>query len=498
MLTAENYVQLQNYINIELPNLTASQKGKTAEVLWDVRKHAIWLCQEYFQPLPADYDVSPETWLEKTTYTRSEKDKFMEIYNKRKTLKKADYDCKSFIKAETYPEPKYPRPIKSRSDRFKVVMGPIFQGVNEQLFSCLEFFIKKIPVKDRPQTLKDCLAGFDIFDCTDYSSYEAHFIAAVMYCIECVFYRYVTQLLPDYHWFNSIIEESMLKKNKCIFKYFTAYSSSRASGEMCTSSGNGFSNLCVFTYIIRTKRAKRFAAKFEGDDSVNSTKPSQSAPTTQDFTDLGWSCKLETVTKFERASFCGIVSDEQDLINVCDVREYIVNFGWSSSRYTNANEKTKRALLRAKGYSAIYQYPGCPIIEALGHYALRMTDNDVIHAKMHKMISKGQISESRYKLQHLLNAVKNKYPAKINPPDNTRNLVSELYGVDPFEQKRVEKYLNDLTQIQHLEIELNFPYIWRDTWNKYVGTTKEVVNRTFADENCNIIRSFVRNINLAW
>lgn len=443
----------------------------TLQVLWDIRKHSVEMCYQ-FEPLPPDYDTTIETWLTKTTYTNKQKDMLKAKYNEDQSFKRKDFSCKSFIKAETYPEFKYPRPIKSRTDKFKVQVGPIFQGINEQLFKNTKWFIKKIPVKDRPRFLKEHLGEAERFDCSDFTSFEAHFLDALMYAIEFPFYRYFTQFLPEKQNFMQFVEK-LLEVNKCIFKDFVIFSASRASGEMNTSSGNGIANLIVTSYIARAKGAVSMRASFEGDDGIFVVHPIICSPESADYIRLGWNCKHASFDKFSDASFCGILADPEELITVCDVTQYLADFGWTRQQYVGAKNTTLMALLRAKGYSALYQYPQCPIIEALGRYALRVTDSPIVHKKMRKMVRDNKIADSNYKSQlyhKILEEMDNSLPRRQEPGPNTRLLVAEKFGIDAKHQIEIENYLDSLTVAQPLSININVPEVWRLNHELYVDT----------------------------
>lgn len=471
-LSPKNYHKLKVMITDVIDPVFVQQ---TLDVMWDIRKHSVSKCFE-FRQLSSDFDQGIETWLEGTSYTAADKQKFRDELLKDEELRRKDEFCKCFIKAETYPEFKYPRPIKSRTDKFKARMGPIFQGINDCLFENLKYFIKKIPVRDRPKWLYERFCRSSKIDCTDFSSFEAHFINIMMFAIEFPFYAWATAKLYNHTWFMTKLD-ILLQPNKCIFYDFIVFSMSRASGEMNTSSGNGYSNMILFTYVARVKGAVETEQGFEGDDGIVTADPIDSLPLSRDYDDLGWSCKLVTAESFSTASFCGIVADEVDLINVCDIRAYIADFGWTRQQYLWANDKTHRALIRAKGYSAVYQYPGCPIIDALGHYALRITNDEIIHNKMIKMYKKGQLADSRYKnskFQEMFDVMLKTYPTRIISPPNTRLLVERLFGISPFKQEQIEDYLDKLNVRQPLEIDIEVPEVWRYNSDAYINNYPQV------------------------
>lgn len=467
MLSRQNYDKLSRYVR---KTVKPQHYATTLKTLWDIRKHSCHMAMKFTQ-ISASADTSIEAWLEKTTYTRKEKDDFLKI-EKLDTLKidKKDKKCKCFVKAETYPEYKHFRPIKSRTDKFKARVGPIFQLINEQLFSNLEWFIKKIPVKERPEFLKKKFGDNEKKNCTDFSSFEAHFVAMIMFAIEWPLYCWLTRNINNIDFLSDI--EVLLEKNRCEFKDFMLWVSSRASGEMNTSSGNGWCNLVLYTYTARAKGAVELCAMFEGDDSINKTRPPSSSPTTEDFRDLGWICKLENVDKFEEASFCGLVADIDDLINICDIRAYIADFGWTRQQYLNASDLTKTALLRAKGYSAIYQYPGCPIIQDLGYYALRVTSSTKTLKKFDDMLAAHKFGDSRYKagnFEALYNKYGGKIPERVETPQSTRRLVERLQKITLEQQIEIENYIRGLESITCLSINLDFPVVWKYNWDRYIS-----------------------------
>jgi hypothetical protein len=448
--------------------------AETMTVLWDLRKHCCELAMTFKQIAP-DFDDSIERWLEQTSYTQKEKEKLKQEIEESGVIKVKDRACKCFVKAESYPEFKYPRPIKSRTDRFKAKMGPIFQEINNLLFSNTDWYIKKIPVDERAKHLSEILHKLQDFICTDFTSFEAHFINLLIYTIEMPLYVWMTMRLQNATWWQDELR-TLMSMNTCKFKDFIVWCMSRASGEMNTSSGNGWSNLCLNTYTTRVKGATSFKGQFEGDDANTTTIPSTAAQTTADFTKLGWSCKLEKHKKFEEASFCGLVADLEDMITVCDIRQYLAEFGWTKQQYLGANDITIKALIRAKSFSAVYQYKGCPVIDALGHYGLRITDAIEVKRKFDKLLSKGKMWDNRYKQQmfeqmHI--KYKNTLPTRVKSPINTRRLVEKLYNVTIAEQLEIENYLDSKQDISSLEIEINTFEVWKYTWDTFVGDEEE-------------------------
>jgi hypothetical protein len=462
------------------------QRADTLEFLWDFKKNTVALCLREFEPLPADYDYSVDAWLPKTSYRVVDKEKILREVEKVPLVDVSDqsaemqkiFDCECFIKSETYPEWKAARPIKSRTDRWKAHVGPGFHAIGEILFGH-KFFIKKIPLPERTKYMKELFERFKLLNCTDFSKFESHFIRCVMECCEFVFYDYVLQFAPIRSWFMADIRKVLAGRQRFVYPWFTtSFEATRASGEMCTSSGNGFSNYAIFDYLCELFQVDDKAAVFEGDDSVNSVLPVTVSFNTQDYTDMGWNCKLMQTESFNEASFCGIVGDQDDMVQVCDIREAVANFGWTGRRYVNADEKTRRALLRAKGYSLVYQYPGCPVLQELGLYALRVTNSPVIHKRLIRMLNKQTAWSDRYtheKFGFLNELIIRGLELPIRDvPINTRVLVARLYNISVEEQIATEALLRAKKDFGGIVYPFSFPEVWRECWDKYVCRYNDV------------------------
>lgn len=417
----------------------------------------LYLMQENFKPAPSETPTDVETWLEKTNYTRKEKDALLQELIDKPILKKKHELCKCFIKQETYPQKKALRPIKSTTDRFKVEVGPWFQIVNEVLFKHHEF-IKKIPIDERPKYIMEKLGQFRLFCTTDYSKFESHFTELIMMTIEMPFYEYCVQNIPGYEKFMNLISRVLPGRRKFVFKYFLSeMNATRASGEMCTSSGNGYTNFFVFHYLTELLGATKATGVFEGDDGLTGVLPEKSLPRTEHYEWLGFNCKIQNTTILSEASFCGLIFDPVDQINVCDIRATVADLGWTSRPYIYANDKTKQALLRAKGYSLVYQYRGCPVLDSIGHCILRLTDEDNFKQKFDKISA----NTDTYRRNLLKKAIE-KRPSRTESPINTRLLVDKLFGVSVEKQKQVEKYFDELKTLGPFSLDLNYPNEWYD------------------------------------
>jgi hypothetical protein len=474
----------------DLSHLTPEQIKMTQEVYLDFYKSVVDLCVTEFTPIDPEYDFGVEEWLSETTsYTEADKARILKEIDDYPDFKtthdtkraKRAMRCECHIKDEPYPSWKPARPIKSRSDRWKAHVGPAFNAINKVLFKH-RFFIKKVPLPDRSNYMKKMFEEFkSILNCTDYSKFESHFIRMVMEMTEFVFYDFVLQHTKIRSKFMADIRKvHSLKQTFKYQKFMTSFKATRASGEMCTSSGNGFSNFAFFNYLSKFLGAEEVAAVFEGDDGVTAIKPADIVMKTQDYEDLGLLCKLNQTVEFCEASFCGIVCDPDDMVQVTDVNKALVNFGWTNKKYANADHPTRMSLLRAKGYSMIYQYPGCPILQSLALYALRVTNKLTIHTRMLAMYAKRRLFQDRYthdKYHELFDSLQGKILTSLPTrlvPDKTRDLVNRLYGIAPESQIEFEHYLDSLTEVQQLTCSFDFPRQWHDAWDMYVRDYSDI------------------------
>jgi len=145
----------------------------------------------------------------------------------------------------------------------------------------------------------------------------------------------------------------------------------------------------------------------------------------------------------------------------------LTTFGWTSGRYAHARDAKRLALLRCKALSLAYQYPGCPIIQALAHYGLRVTEG-VGHYQLWRVVNGKSVNEYQRTVlrEALLSPIK---PRPIGA--NSRLLVERMYGVAVEAQLAFERYLDGLTRLQVLDPGVLAPYlpdVWVDYCSKYV------------------------------
>jgi hypothetical protein len=344
--------------------------------------------------------------------------------------------------------------------------------IEERVFEH-EAFIKHIDVAKRPEYISSLIENTcSSYIATDYTTFEALFTKQIMVAVEMQLYEYMVQDLPEGKEWYKWVRKAMLGDNVCLFKHLgVTVPCTRMSGEMSTSLGNGFSNLMFMLFLCEQKKSKAVGV-VEGDDGLFAVHGP--APTEKDFEELGLIIKLETHQFLSHASFCGLVFDPVDMNNITDPRKVIVNFGWINKRYVGCRKRQHLALLRCKSYSLIAQYPGCPILQELGLYGLRVTEG-VRDYDMVRVINRMD-GYDRDK------AFRNWVTPRVRPiGDNTRCLMSELYGISIREQLDIEERISAMSKIEPLNFpgfEDACPDSWKDYWNNYVAVDEAEVVQT--------------------
>lgn len=437
-------------------------------------------CRRWVPKLDATDDLDIEAWLAETTYSESRKDELRRVWDAHsqqistpykipnQRSRRKCFKVKSFTKWEFYQTPKHPRMIMSRSDLFKVMVGPMFQKISDKVFN-IKYpgraygpLIKKVPVSDRTVVLGDLLyKNVGKYQVTDYSSFEAHFTEQVQSTVELQLYKWVTSDLSIGSQFISLFREACLGENFMQGKWFKmSIDAIRMSGEMNTSLGNGFTNLMFCLFTANQKHVKNGYAGslgdwvnnyhqyvrgvFEGDDGLCSFHR-ECHPTTDDFKPLGVILKLDDYTRLGHASFCGQLFDEVDQVLITDPRKVLCGLGWTSHKYLKAKRDTLDCLLRCKANSYLYQYPGCPIIQSMALWVLRCTSRNI--EKEHKLV----YQQGYWKRKILLEAYRvDGLPTKAVKP-GTRALVEELFHVTVEQQKRIERYFDSLDVIRPMD-----------------------------------------------
>jgi hypothetical protein len=185
---------------------------------------SLWL-KRNFEPLTTDEMMNFDEWLESTSYSEARKTELRKVWEDcgANPSKRMLVLVKCFVKDETYPEYKFPRGIYSRSDAAKCLFGPLVQSVSKKLFS-MHWFIKKIPVVDRPMVIYEKLyKPGSKYVYTDYTAFEAHFTSELMEDCENKLYKWATRKLSrDTQKVAATMADVKSGKNKMTLRHLTA------------------------------------------------------------------------------------------------------------------------------------------------------------------------------------------------------------------------------------------------------------------------------------
>jgi hypothetical protein len=447
-------------------------------ILDEFRKFVRAWIHKNLRPLGVDCDISFETWIELTNYPRYRKEALRRLWESRPFSDRRIFKVKAFTKDEEYLEFKYNRGIYSRSDEFKCLTGPWFKQIEKELYK-LPYFVKNIPVADRPAYI--CGILFDDGApavATDYTAFESQFVEQLVRVCEFQLYEYMTQHVPGGKQFMELLEVLVVEQEVMFTELSMLIPTCRMSGEMNTSLGNGFSNLMFALFLAHRKGCTNIRMVVEGDDGL--MKYDGPRLCAEDFALLGLSIKLENHDDIRRASFCGIIFDTEDLINVTDPREVLATFGWGTARYLGAKHSKKMSLLRAKSLSLAHQYPGCPILSELAQYGLRMTRSYSPRFAL-------KVAPNLWVRDQLLAAISDEKNLKIRKPGlRTRALVEEVFGISMEAQLSIEQYLadkNDLSPLCHGSIDDIMPLSWNQYAADYIRRPiqSEIGRQVFGD-----------------
>lgn len=419
----------------------------------DLYKEIYAFVQRYvqrYQPLSRDQDFSIEGWLDKTNYTVQQKVDIRRDYEEclgrvddtRTRMNNTNPRC--FQKDEFYDSFKYYRSIFARPNAFKAMAGPLFKHIEKVVFSD-PHFIKQVPRTEWARELRDNLVREGRkYVSTDYTAFESQFRDFVMRAVEFQLYMHMTQFTPGYIAFLELLT-IIVGKQRCQFKWFDVIViACRMSGEMCTSLGNGFSNLIFFSFVMEKCNITDWDGRFEGDDGLAGFVYPADPQDIRMFERLGLTIKLLVHKKLATASFCGQVFDDYELISVADPIKLLLKLGWSNVRYFRSRSSKRKALAKAKAMSLLYQYAGCPVITRACLWVLRNTVHIDVRS-VTKAFSEYERTQFEQVQLHLPKALE---VANQEPGPNTRNLVAELYNVSINDQLHLEKMFDDMGELR--------------------------------------------------
>jgi hypothetical protein len=435
--------------------------------------------------LPKDTDVSVQYWLDNSNYPLARCEELIKIANSGYDINKRKYyRCKSFIKDEPYVTYKNPRTINSRTDVFKVFTGPIFAAMEKAVFK-LKYFMKKVPFEQRCDYLKTTVyAAGAKYHQTDYSNFEQSFSPEFMLSCELELYRYLSRDLPGgKEWFDVVRTALTGRTFMCFRDVIASIDGRRASGDMCTSLGNSFSNLMLSLFCARRSKCEWYGT-VEGDDGLYRTVPDNCDMSI--VKKLGFDLKSEVALEFNEASFCGMIYDVETKTIMTDPTKSVSQFAWLDRKYSFAPDHVLLELLRAKSLSLAYQHSGCPIIQALAFYGLRMTN----HISNSQALCRALQSENTGYAREWLSLVI-KPGVHRSPSDTARCVFSSKFGLTIGQQLDIERYFDTLDRIQPLNPpHLNFDNCI-EAYDRYVRSVcvDDVKWQVFGEPPCGSLQA---------
>lgn len=242
----------------------------------------------------------------------------------------------------------------------------------------------------------------------------------VMRACECAVYEY---LLADYGTEARFITSVLTGVNELHTRagVHARVRGRRMSGDMCTSVGNGLTNLLLILFIVSEKGGEVHGF-VEGDDGLFATDVPLS---TGDYLRCGFSVEIHQVRDPSLAHFCGMTFTAPGQI-IKDPRRVFQSFGWTSS-FINAGTLVMESLLRSKALSLAYEVPNCPILGVLARKALELTDG----------VNLSHVEEKwGYDVRSLPTTV-----PPFCPTLATRELMSEVFGITTETQLLVEGHI---------------------------------------------------------
>jgi hypothetical protein len=429
-----------------------------------------WL-KKNLTPIQDGEFLEYEDWLASTNYPEWRKNELREVYKKMNEdnsffcnevdrLHK-NADVKIFMKEENYPEYKLPRAIWARVDEFKVISGPFFKTIEKQLFK-LDYFIKKVPKKDRPQYIIDKIKKEGmLYMCTDYTSFESLFTTDMQDDCEFQLYRYMSTKNFYMQRIVNMIFQVLCGDNVCGNKYFkVAVDAKRMSGEMNTSLGNGFSNLMFTLFALDYYKIGHSGIVVEGDDGLTGLERPIPA---EYFTKMGLNVKMEVKSDVTEASFCGIISDCDELINITEPLQHLCFVPWVSSKYAFSSRYKYFGLLKSKALSLAYEYPGCPILDVYARKMLELlVDFKICHDQQDKW--KLKIAEEAEEAMK-----KGDFPTRNTGP-RTRELMEKYFQIPQSTQLLIEAKIKNMTLFHwdYSDILPLIPEQWKTHYDKYM------------------------------
>lgn len=369
-----------------------------------------------------------EEWLGSTGYNDARKNQLRMTNDQLRgglpTLKQRQ-KIQTFVKVESYQAWKHARLINSRSDAFKCFAGPRIKAIENIIYK-LPQFIKHVPIPERPERIRALKhAGLHYYE-TDYKAFESHFVSSFMDICECALYRHCLKTDKDVEVLCSTLTGKNRLRTRAGFRI--DLDGRRMSGDMCTSLGNGFTNL-MLTLFVASRHGMSVDGFVEGDDGLFAC----SGPLNTDYyKELGFTIEMSEVDDPCHAHFCGMIFAGPGQI-ITDPRRKLNSFGWTNS-CVNGNQRKMWALLKAKSLSLLCEVPQCPILGQLGRTSLQRCDQ--YDDRLRPLLDPEYSNNTLYKYHS------DSFDGEaFNPDLETRQLFALKFGVTISQQLTAESMI---------------------------------------------------------
>lgn len=307
-----------------------------------------------------------EKWLADGTYTEERKAELRLVRKKvEMALTAGDvptddplYELQCFIKGECYDEIKMARWICSRSDEYKVLVGPLIHEIEAQVYAVQSPAGHPYFVKYGDNSHKLAILQQMVGTCysSDFVSFESFFTHDLCYATEAQLFIAVTE-----GYYRDLVMDVVFGMNRLSsHEVKVTCPGRRMSGELWTSLGNGFTNLMVHLFLNRKHSPD---AIVEGDDACVCLC-TNTLPTEQQFADLGFNVKITPELSPATSCFCKICGPDGQLIR--DPCRFLRRFAWTMAAKGHCYA-LKDSLLLAKCLSVLADCPHCPIIAPLAN-----------------------------------------------------------------------------------------------------------------------------------
>jgi hypothetical protein len=419
---------------------------------------------------PLSEVMTVEDWLDGSSYSQAEKDRLRranEEFGESDSpgdLAKRFKRIRGIIKAEFYDAFKPPRVIGSRNDYAKIFFGPLIKSIEKKVYPLLcnpdgtSYFIKGKPVAEwAAHVLDHLVVNGAKYLTSDYKAFEGSFVPDLMAMCEYQLYRYMTRHLGTAK--TKLFGKMIMSRCIYTFEEWKGMASTRCSGDVNTSLGNGFSNLCFALYACYLSgiTPSRVRAMVEGDDGLFVLP---FLPDLSPLRRLGLTMTWQMHDSINTASFCGMRFDPVTRTNLVDPRNKLLNTPYVlGPQNVGFGPRKKAAYLHAKALSLLVCHPICPIVTAYARCLIRLTP-----------VSAGEEAWGLARMDswHMSRLGHLSLPQSIEIPVSTRVLFSSMFSISVEEQIRWEKFFDAKADLRPYSIDLGFSDTQRRVFERYV------------------------------